>query len=139
MRYRLLGSSGLRVSEFALGTMTFGNQCDEPTSRAIMDKAFELGVTFFDTADAYPLGSTSETLGRTEEYIGRWLKGKRWKQLQRLAYPLALAAVLHTLGFQYLNLRGPILSGCVFGIILLVFICQGSGIALHHSRQRRRA
>lgn len=39
-----------------------------------MDKAFELGVTFFDTADAYPLGSTPDMIGRTEEYIGRWFK-----------------------------------------------------------------
>jgi aryl-alcohol dehydrogenase-like predicted oxidoreductase len=43
-----------------------------------MDKALEGGVTFFDSADAYPLGSTLEMLGRTEEYIGSWLsKGKR--------------------------------------------------------------
>jgi 1-deoxyxylulose-5-phosphate synthase len=57
--------------------MTFGNQRDEPTSRAILDKAFNNGVTFFDTADVYPLGHTPETVGRTEEYIGNWLKGRR--------------------------------------------------------------
>ena len=77
MKIKRLGRTGLRVSEICLGTMTFGNQCDEPTSRAIMDKAFESGVTFFDTADAYPLGATVETLGRTEEYVGRWLKERR--------------------------------------------------------------
>ena len=37
--------------------MTFGFQCDEDTSRAILDTAFEAGITFVDTADAYPLGS----------------------------------------------------------------------------------
>jgi aryl-alcohol dehydrogenase-like predicted oxidoreductase len=42
-----------------------------------MDKAFDNGVFFFDTANAYPLGSTPETIGRTEEYIGRWLRGRR--------------------------------------------------------------
>ncbi len=62
--------------------MTFGNQCDEPTSHAIMSKAFEAGVTFFDTADAYPLGATSETVGRTEEYIGRWLQGLQGRRDQ---------------------------------------------------------
>jgi 1-deoxyxylulose-5-phosphate synthase len=62
--------------------MTFGNQCDEPTSQAIMSKAFEAGVTFFDTADAYPLGATPETVGRTEEYIGRWLQGLQGRRDQ---------------------------------------------------------
>ncbi len=77
MKIKRLGRTGLRVSEICLGTMTFGNQCDEPTSRAIMDKAFDYGVTFFDTADAYPIGSTQASLGRTEETIGNWLKGRR--------------------------------------------------------------
>jgi aryl-alcohol dehydrogenase-like predicted oxidoreductase len=77
MKIKRLGRTGLKVSEVCLGTMTFGNQCDEPTSRAIMDKALDYGVTFFDTADAYPLGGTPESRGRTEEYIGSWLKGRR--------------------------------------------------------------
>jgi aryl-alcohol dehydrogenase-like predicted oxidoreductase len=77
MKIKRLGRTGLKVSEMCLGTMTFGNQCDEPTSYAIMSKAFDAGVTFFDTADAYPLGATPETVGRTEEYIGRWLKERR--------------------------------------------------------------
>lgn len=65
------------VSRLCLGTMTFGLQCDEPTSRSIMDKAFEGGITFFDTADAYPLGGDSATAGATEEIVGRWLQGRR--------------------------------------------------------------
>jgi aryl-alcohol dehydrogenase-like predicted oxidoreductase len=77
MKIKRLGRTGLKVSEVCLGTMTFGNQADEPTSRAIMDTAFENGVIFFDTADAYPLGATPESLGRTEEYVGNWLKGRR--------------------------------------------------------------
>jgi 1-deoxyxylulose-5-phosphate synthase len=77
VKIKRLGRTGLKVSEICLGTMTFGNQCDEPASRAIMDKAFEYGVTFFDTADVYPIGGTQESKGRTEEFIGRWLKGRR--------------------------------------------------------------
>jgi 1-deoxyxylulose-5-phosphate synthase len=77
MKIKNLGRTGLKVSEVCLGTMTFGDQCDEPTSHAIMSKAFDHGVTFFDTADAYPLGATLETVGRTEEYVGSWLKGRR--------------------------------------------------------------
>ena len=82
MKMKRMGRTGLKVSEICLGTMTFGNQCDEPTSHAIMDTAFSAGVIFFDTADAYPLGSKPDMLGRTEEYIGTWLhagEGRREK------------------------------------------------------------
>jgi 1-deoxyxylulose-5-phosphate synthase len=57
--------------------MTFGLQSDEATGVAVMDKAVEGGVDFFDTSDAYPLGGDLTTRGRTEEIIGRWLPGKR--------------------------------------------------------------
>ncbi len=72
-----LGRTGLRVSRLCIGTMTFGLQCDEPTSRSILDSAFAAGVTFIDTADVYPLGGTRATVGRTEEIVGRWLEGRR--------------------------------------------------------------
>jgi aryl-alcohol dehydrogenase-like predicted oxidoreductase len=72
-----LGRTGLQVSKLCLGTMTFGLQCDEETSRRILDTAAEGGVNFIDTADVYPLGGTSETVGRTEEIVGRWLTGRR--------------------------------------------------------------
>jgi len=58
-----LGRTGLRVSRLCLGTMTFGLQCDERTSFAILDAAAAGGVTFLDTADVYPLGGTTETIG----------------------------------------------------------------------------
>lgn len=77
MNVRRMGRTGLKVSEICLGTMTFGNQCDERTAFAIMDKAAEHGVYFFDTADAYPVPPSPETAGRTEEIMGKWLKGKR--------------------------------------------------------------
>src|SRR6185369_13725554 len=75
--YTRLGRTGLQVSRLCLGTMTFGLQCDERTSVGILDAAFVSGVTFIDTADAYPLGGTVETAGRTEEIVGRWLRGRR--------------------------------------------------------------
>jgi aryl-alcohol dehydrogenase (NADP+) len=53
--------------------MTFGVQADEPTSFAILDRAFEGGVDLLDTADVYPLGGGVATAGRTEEIIGNWL------------------------------------------------------------------
>jgi aryl-alcohol dehydrogenase-like predicted oxidoreductase len=77
MKIRRMGRTGLKVSEVCLGTMTFGHQCDEATSRAIMDKAADHGITFLDTADAYPVPPTPETAGRTEEIVGAWLQGKR--------------------------------------------------------------
>jgi aryl-alcohol dehydrogenase (NADP+) len=77
MRHVRLGRTGLKVSRICLGTMTFGLQCDEPTSAAILDRAADRGVTFLDTADVYPLGGTLETVGRTEEIVGRWLAGRR--------------------------------------------------------------
>lgn len=57
--------------------MTFGLQADEATSHTILDTAFDAGVTFIDTADFYPLGQSGDVAGRTEEVVGRWLKGKR--------------------------------------------------------------
>jgi aryl-alcohol dehydrogenase (NADP+) len=77
MQRTQLGRTGLSVSRLCLGTMTFGLQCDEPESRAIMDRAAEGGIDFFDTADVYPLGGGANTVGRTEEIVGGWLAGKR--------------------------------------------------------------
>jgi len=77
MEYTRLGRTGLQVSRLCLGTMTFGLQCDEETSRAILDTAFDSGITFIDTADVYPLGGNLDTVGRTEEIVGGWLAGRR--------------------------------------------------------------
>jgi len=77
MRHVRLGRTGLSVSRLCLGTMTFGLQCDEPASVAILERAAAGGITFLDTADVYPVGGTFETVGRTEEILGRWLRGRR--------------------------------------------------------------
>lgn len=77
MNYVNFGSTGLRVSQFCLGTMTFGLQCDVDASHAILNYAVEKGVTFLDLADVYPVGGTLETVGRTEEIVGDWMRGRR--------------------------------------------------------------
>ncbi|QGN34519.1 aldo/keto reductase [Microlunatus sp. Gsoil 973] len=63
---RFLGRSGLQISELVLGTMSFGNQTDEPTAHTILDEFAAAGGTFIDTADTYQFGGS-------EEIIGRWL------------------------------------------------------------------
>ncbi|MFH1851685.1 MAG: aldo/keto reductase [Candidatus Neomarinimicrobiota bacterium] len=70
MQYTNLGRTGLKVSRLCLGTMNFGPHTSEADSYAIMDKALELGINFFDTADVYgwQIGA-----GITEQIIGRWL------------------------------------------------------------------
>jgi len=74
MKVKQLGRTGLKVSEVCLGTMTFGAQADQAAAFAIMDTADRLGVTFFDTADAYPPAGELPDKGRTEEIVGAWLK-----------------------------------------------------------------
>jgi aryl-alcohol dehydrogenase-like predicted oxidoreductase len=76
MRHRRLGRTGLVVSEICLGTMTFGNQADERTSFAILDRAFEAGVDFFDVAEVYPVPPDPKYAGRSEEIVGKWMAGK---------------------------------------------------------------
>ncbi|ANF31246.1 aldo/keto reductase [Leifsonia xyli] len=66
MQLRNLGNSGTIVSEFALGTMTFGAEADEQASHAILERYLDEGGNFLDTADVY-------TAGASESIIGRWL------------------------------------------------------------------
>ena len=77
MEMTRLGRSGLSVSRICLGTMTFGAQADAAASQKIMDIAAERGVNFIDTANAYPLPPSPQTMGKSEEFVGAWLKGKR--------------------------------------------------------------
>ncbi len=76
MKRRRLGMSPLTVSDICMGTMTFGTQCDEKQSFAIMDRAFDAGIDFFDAAEMYPVPPSAELFGVTEEIVGRWLKTK---------------------------------------------------------------
>ena len=76
MRHTGFGRTGMAVSRLCLGTMTFGVQCDEAESFAILDAALAHGISFLDTADAYPAGGELADNGRTEEIIGRWMKDR---------------------------------------------------------------
>ncbi len=76
MKHRYIGRSGLRVSPICLGTMTFATQADEKTAFAIMDKAYDAGVNFLDTAELYPVPPSAELAGETEFIVGKWLKTK---------------------------------------------------------------
>jgi len=76
MEYRYIGKTGLRVTPICLGTMTFGTSCDEKLSFEILDRAYEAGINFYDTAEIYPVPPTAKLYGKTEEILGRWLKTK---------------------------------------------------------------
>jgi aryl-alcohol dehydrogenase-like predicted oxidoreductase len=72
MRYTHLGRTGLQVSRLCLGTMNFGPQTSEEDSVQIMERAHELGINFFDTANRYGQMAGRGRVGVTEEIIGRW-------------------------------------------------------------------
>ncbi len=67
-----LGRSDLRVTPICLGTMTFGEQVDEPTAHAILARSLERGIDFIDTAEMYAVPTRAETFGATETIIGHW-------------------------------------------------------------------
>jgi 1-deoxyxylulose-5-phosphate synthase len=80
MEINNLGKTGLKVTNLCLGTMTFGKQADKNASFEILDKAFDAGINFIDTADVYPIGRESyKVAGATESIIGEWMQGKRDK------------------------------------------------------------
>jgi len=81
MDYRRLGRTDLIVSELCLGTMTFGWGADQPTSHAIMDRAYDAGINFFDTADIYSRWAEGNPGGVSETWIGNWLKSKMRHEL----------------------------------------------------------
>jgi aryl-alcohol dehydrogenase-like predicted oxidoreductase len=77
MKTLSLGKTGLTVSELCLGTMTWGTQNTESEGHAQGDMALDAGVTFWDTAEMYPVNPVrAETVGRTEEIIGTWLAAR---------------------------------------------------------------
>ena len=82
IKYRVLGSSGIKVSPICLGTMMFGGPTEEAEARRIIDHALENGINFIDTADVY-------AKGRSEAIIGPAIKAKRdrWVLATKLAQP----------------------------------------------------
>lgn len=82
MDYRYLGRSALKVSPLCLGAMMFGGETDEPTAKRIIDKAFDQGINFIDTADVYHAG-------RSEEVVGRAVSARRdnWVIATKFGFP----------------------------------------------------
>ncbi len=76
MKTRRLGRSAIHVSDICMGTMTFGAQADEGTSLRILDRAYDAGINFLDTAENYPVPPDPKWAGDTERIVGRWLKTK---------------------------------------------------------------
>lgn len=76
MKLRPLGRSGLQVSVVGLGTMTWGEQNTEAEAHAQLDEAVAQGVNFIDAAEMYPVPPRAQTQGRTEQYLGSWLKAR---------------------------------------------------------------
>ena len=90
MKTLTLGKTGLTVSELCLGTMTWGTQNTEAEGHAQMDMALEAGVTFWDTAEMYPVNPVrAETAGRTEEIIGTWFAARGGRDRVVLATKVA--------------------------------------------------
>ena len=71
-----LGRSDLNVTPICLGTMTFGEQVDEATAFAILDRSLERGVNFIDTAEMYAVPARAETYGATERILGNWFASR---------------------------------------------------------------
>ncbi|MDX8358526.1 aldo/keto reductase [Sphingopyxis terrae] len=76
MKTRRLGQSAIHVTDICMGTMTFGSQTDEAEALRILDRCFDEGINFYDTAEGYPVPPDTKWVGRTEEIVGRWLKTK---------------------------------------------------------------
>lgn len=76
MEHRYIGKSGLRVSPICMGTMSFGSWSDKKESFRILDKSYERGINFFDTAEMYPVPPEAKTVGISEQILGEWLQTK---------------------------------------------------------------
>ena len=80
MKNNQLSTSGLTVTDFCLGTMTWGQQNTEAEGHAQIDWALANGINFIDTAEMYPVPPQKETQGRTETIVGSWLGKNRGKR-----------------------------------------------------------
>jgi aryl-alcohol dehydrogenase (NADP+) len=115
MEYKNLGRTGIKVSPLCLGTMMFGGQTDEPTSRQITDRALEQGVNFIDTADGYNGGKSEEVVGRiigpkrdrwilATKYVNPRGEGPNDRGASRRYTIQAVEASLKRLGTDYIDL-----------------------------------
>ena len=104
MKYTILPNTSIKVSKICLGSMTWGNQNTEDEGHAQLDYAFEQGINFIDTAEAYPVPASAETQGKTSKIIGTWLQktGNRDKVVlaSKIAGPGDYTAHIRTTGFS---------------------------------------
>ena len=105
MQFRPLGRTGLNVSLICLGTMTWGRQNTEAEAHEQLDYALSRGINFIDAAEMYPVPPGAETHGRTEQFIGTWLKQR--KDRDRIV--LATKAAARGRDFEWLR-GGPLLN-----------------------------
>ncbi len=98
MEYRQLGRAGIRVSELCLGTMTFGNEADESTSKQIVDRFMDAGGNFIDTANVY-------SQGVSEEITGRAIAGKRDQVVLATKARFQMGTDANAVGSSRRNLR----------------------------------
>ena len=89
MKYRKLGTTDIDVSMICLGTMTWGEQNTEEEAHEQMDYALTQGINFFDTAELYAVPPNPKTQGRTEQFIGTWLRSRGKREELILATKIA--------------------------------------------------
>lgn len=108
MQMKMLGNTGIKVSDLCLGSMTWGTQNTEAEGHAQIDHALNAGINFIDTAEMYPVNPISkETVGRTEEIIGTWFaKGTRRSDV-------VLATKHSGAGMDYVRGGAPISSASI--------------------------
>ena len=104
MDIRYLGLSGLKVSSYCLGTMTYGETTEENDAHLQISEAFSSGINFIDTAEMYPTCPIrKETSGETEKIIGNWINDNKHKRKD-----VILATKVVGNGFKYIRDGGPI-------------------------------
>lgn len=109
MKTTTLGKSDVIVSEICLGTMTFGNQTDATDAFRQMDRAVDVGMTFFDCAEMYPVNPVRlETKGRSEEVIGDWIAQRGRSDDLQIATKISGPGNIREEGFTGANIAGAI-------------------------------
>jgi aryl-alcohol dehydrogenase-like predicted oxidoreductase len=106
MEFRRLGRTDISVSLICLGTMTWGQQNTEAEAHAQLDYAIERGINFIDTAEMYPVPPQAETAGRTETYIGTWLKARKNRDKLVIATKVAGRGYPSRGSFEWLREKG---------------------------------
>lgn len=108
MKYRLLGSSGVSVSEVCLGTMTWGEQNTQSDANQQIDYALDHGINFIDTAELYAVPPKPETQGATEAILGHWIEANPGKRDD-----IVLASKIAGKGIPWVRDGGPITGDAI--------------------------